>query len=129
MTATRVKVLLRWDQQFDVSKWGLIVARSGGVTVGGAVVAWQTGGVHMLEGRDDLAALWDIRVHPGHQRVGIGRRLFAAAEEWARTRRCEILKVETQDVNVRACRFYAGQGCTLVRLIALLIHRCRKRRS
>ncbi len=25
-----------------------------------------------------------------------------------------MLKIETQNVNVRACRFYAAMGCTLV---------------
>ena len=39
--------------------------------------------------------------------------LCAAAEEWALARGCGQLKVETQNVNVPACRFYAAQGCEL----------------
>ena len=31
----------------------------------------------------------------------------------ARQRNCTELKIETQNVNVRACRFYAGRGCRL----------------
>ncbi len=50
----------------------------------GAVLAQRTPGVYMLEGRDDLAALWDIRVHPDARRDGIGHMLFEAATREAR---------------------------------------------
>ena len=81
--------------------------------MGGAVVAFDTPGLIMLEGRRDLAVLWDIRVDPDHQRRGVGTALFGAAETWSRTRGCRQLKIETQNVNVPACRFYLGQGCVL----------------
>jgi len=67
----------------------------------------------MLEGRTDLAVLWDIRVSPDRRGKGIGTQLFRRAADWARERGCGELKVETQNINVRACRFYAGQGCRL----------------
>ena len=99
--------------RFDLSRWGLIVARLEGRCVGAAVVAHDTPGVEMLEGRRDLAVLWDIRVAPGLRGRGVGPALFRAAEAWAAARRCRRLKVETQNVNVPACRFYARQGCVL----------------
>jgi len=102
-----------WPSSFDVSNWLLLSAFDGGRRVGGAAVASDTPGVDMLEGRDDLAVLWDLRVQPEHRGQGVGRRLFGAAAEWARTRGCRELKVETQNVNVPACRFYARQGCEL----------------
>lgn len=34
-------------------------------------------------------------------------------EAWAAARGCRQLKIETQNVNVPACRFYARQGCVL----------------
>ena len=67
----------------------------------------------MLEGRSDLAVLWDIRVLPENRRRGVGAALFGAAEAWALARHCRQLKVETQNVNVAACRFYAHRGCVL----------------
>jgi ribosomal protein S18 acetylase RimI-like enzyme len=67
----------------------------------------------MLRERTDMAALWDIRVHPDWRGQGIGRRLFHAAARWARARGCRLLKIETQNVNVRACRFYQRMGCRL----------------
>ncbi|HLL48751.1 MAG TPA: GNAT family N-acetyltransferase [Longimicrobiaceae bacterium] len=102
-----------WAERFDVSRWGVFEARMEGRRVGGAVVAFRTPGLDMLEGRDDLAVLWDIRVAPEARGQGVGSALFRAAEAWARARGCRRLKVETQNVNVAACRFYARRGCVL----------------
>lgn len=103
----------KWAERFDVSHWGLIGAHSNGVRVGGAVVAFNTQGVDMLEGRRDLAVLWDIRVSPGARGQGVGFALFRAVEAWAAARGCRQLKIETQNINVSACKFYARQGCVL----------------
>jgi GNAT superfamily N-acetyltransferase len=103
----------RWLKRFDVSKWGLIAAYDSLERIGGAVIAFNTAGVNMLEGRPDLAVLWDIRVRLDTRSAGVGSALFPAAEEWSRTRGCRTLKVETQNINLPACRFYARMGCTL----------------
>lgn len=103
----------RWAERFDVSKWGLLLARLDGRLVGGAAVAFDTPEVMMLEGRRDLAVLWDLRVAPEARGHGVGAALFRAAEAWAAARGCTQLKVETQNVNVPACRFYARRGCVL----------------
>ena len=104
---------LRWLKRWDLANWAVLAAMRNGLRLGGAVVAWNTPGVDMLEGRDDLAVLWDLRVHPGHRREGVGSRLFQHAAAWARAKGCRQLKVETQNINVRACKFYAKQGCYL----------------
>jgi streptothricin acetyltransferase len=67
----------------------------------------------MLQGRRDLAALWDLRVHPEVRGKGVGSALFAAAEDWSRDHGCTQLKIETQNVNVAPCSFYVAMGCTL----------------
>lgn len=102
-----------WPVMFDLSKWQLFAARLGDRWVGGAAVAFDTPGLIMLEGRRDLAVLWDIRVSPDYQRRGVGSALFHAAEMWSRKRGCSHLKIETQNINVPACRFYLRQGCVL----------------
>lgn len=66
-----------------------------------------------MRGRRDLAVLWDIRVAPEARGKGIGAGLFAAAEAWAVSNGCTRLEIETQNVNVPACRFYSAQGCGL----------------
>ncbi|MFN2227473.1 MAG: GNAT family N-acetyltransferase [Anaerolineae bacterium] len=102
-----------WAEEWDLSSWGFFLARHGGRCIAAAAVAFETAEINMLEGRDDLAVLWDIRVAPGHRGRGLGRRLFWEAAGWAREQGCRQLKVETQNVNLPACRFYAAQGCRL----------------
>ena len=100
-------------ERFDTSNWGLISAYARKTRVGGAVIACNTAGIDMLDGRIDLAVLWDLRVQPEFRGQGIGFALFRAAEQWAAGRGCCQLKVETQNINLVACRFYARQGCVL----------------
>ena len=103
-----------WAEQLgDISNWGVLSAFDGQRRAGGAAVAWKTPGGHMLEGRDDLACLWDIRVDPSYRREGAGSMLFERAAAWARDRGCRRLKIETQNINVAAFKFYAHQGCEL----------------
>ena len=108
----------RWLRRWDMSSWGLLVAYDGDRRVGGVVLARRTPKVNMLEGRDDLAVMWDIRVHPDHRGAGVGRSLFVASVDWARCHGCTELKIETQNTNVPACRFYARQGCRLGAIIS-----------
>lgn len=104
---------LDWPARFDVRGWGLLAARRGEHRVGGAVVVVQSPDIEMLEGRDDLALLWDLRVAPSSRNQGVGTALLAAGEAWARARGARELKVETQNTNVPACRFYTSHGFIL----------------
>ena len=76
-----------------------------GARADGAVIAWNTAGLGMLAGRDD-AVLPDIRGWPGQQGSGTGSALFRAAADRTGARGCRWLKIETQNVNAAACRFY-----------------------
>jgi GNAT superfamily N-acetyltransferase len=104
---------LHWGRRFDLSKWALFTARLANRIVGGATVAFDTPGLTMLEGRRDLAVLWDIRVAPDARHQGVGSALFQRVEAWAQLHGCRQLKIETQNNNVWACRFYERQGCRL----------------
>jgi GNAT superfamily N-acetyltransferase len=104
---------LQWAHRFDLSKWALFTARVATRMVGGATVAFDTPALTMLEGRRDLAVLWDIRVSPDARGQGVGSALFERAESWAQSNGCRQLKIETQNTNVPACRFYERHGCQL----------------
>jgi GNAT superfamily N-acetyltransferase len=104
---------LQWGRRFDLSKWALFTARITNRIVGGATVALDTPGLTMLERRHDLAVLWDIRVAPNARRQGVGSALFQRVEAWAPLHGCRQIKIETQNTNVPACRFYERQGCRL----------------
>ena len=98
-------------KKFDVKKWGFFLALAGSTPAGAATVALDTTGVFMLEARKDLAVLWDIRMCPEYKGVGI--MLFRYSANWAKERGYTQMKIETQNVNVPACRFYERMGATL----------------
>jgi streptothricin acetyltransferase len=104
---------MEWPERFDISNWTVIGAFSGDEQIGGVVGALTGPGLEMLKGREDLIALWDIRVASCARRMGVGTALFRAVESWALERNCRELVVETQNTNVAACRFYERQGCRL----------------
>jgi GNAT superfamily N-acetyltransferase len=106
----------RWAKQWDLRNWSALTAFDGQTRAGGAVMAYNTEGLWFLQGRSDVAALWDIRVAPAYRRRGVGSALFSRAVDWARSRHCRQLRVETQQINVAACKFYVAQGCTLAML-------------
>ncbi len=102
-----------WAKKLDLSNWGVLSAFDNEKRIGGGIMAYDTEGVRMLEGRTDLAVLSDLRVHPDYRHKGVGTRIFQAAEDWTAERGCDFLKVETQNINVPACNFYVSQGCSL----------------
>lgn len=103
----------RWSQQFDTANWAFFMAFDGEKPVGGATVVSQTSGVNMLSGRDDLAVLWDIRVDDNYKRQGIGKELFNKSVEWSREQNLVQIKIECQNNNVPAIKFYHKIGATL----------------
>lgn len=102
--------------RWSLANWAIFLATDGLRPVGGCIVAHNTPGVNMLQGRTDLAVLWDIRVAPDYRGQGLGRRLFDAATAWAQGRACYEMQIETQTINVPACRFYRNIGSTLIRI-------------
>jgi GNAT superfamily N-acetyltransferase len=54
-----------------------------------------------------------IGVDKNYRRLGIGRALVKRGAEWAKKRGLLGIMVETQDNNVKACRFYESCGFIL----------------
>jgi GNAT superfamily N-acetyltransferase len=102
-----------WGSRFDLSHWRIFVARALGRRVGGAAVVFRAPDVDMLGGDPELALLWDIRVAPEARGHGVGSALVATAEAWAAANGARWLEIETQNVNVPACRFYSARGYVL----------------
>jgi GNAT superfamily N-acetyltransferase len=94
---------------FDLNRWGIFVAYLDGRHVGGAIVAPPPDAWFTEKG----AALVDIRVDPSARRKGVGTALVRACAGWAGERDLAELSIETQNVNVAACRFYESQGAVL----------------
>jgi len=75
--------LSAWAPSSPKAKKPSVSAWNDATRIGGAVIAFDAPGVNMLEGRRDLAVVWDIRVAPQWRRKGVGGMLFRAAEDWA----------------------------------------------
>lgn len=103
-----------WPTRFDVASWRIFAAFIDGRRVGGAaLVPNHSGDADLLDGRSDVALLWDLRVAPDVRRCGIGAALLARLADAAAQAGATELRVETQQINVPACRFYAGRGFRL----------------
>ena len=102
-----------WIDDFNGDGWAFFLAEDDGIPIGGATVASRTPSANMLDGRDDLAVLWDIRVNPLNQHGGVATALVNRVIEWSRAEGLAQLKIETQNINVPGCRFYASMGCEL----------------
>jgi ribosomal protein S18 acetylase RimI-like enzyme len=104
-----------WPTRFDVSRWTQLAAFDGARRVGGAVVIIDDPTIDLLRDRPGCALLWDLRVAPEVRGRGIGSALLLAGEDSARRRGARSLRVETQQVNVPACRLYQRHGFRLDR--------------
>lgn len=102
-----------WLQELGTEHWEFHLALDGGRPAGGVTLFFAMPGVSVLHGRRDAAVLWDIRVAPRYRGQGLGSRLFHLAAARARQSGFRRMQIETQNVNVPACRFYAALGCTL----------------
>ena len=107
---------LEWSKRFDISNWGFFIAYYNDLPIGGATLAYDTEGVNMLSNRKDITVLWDLRVAPEYKSKGIGSKLFSFAVNWSKERNCKQIKIETQNNNVPACKFYAKQGAILAEI-------------
>lgn len=102
-----------YSKQHNISNWGFYMAFDGNLPVGAATIAAKTKTVHMLENREDISVLWDLRVIDAYQGKRVGTKLFALAVAWSKANGLRQMKIECQTNNVAACKFYAKQGAVL----------------
>jgi len=99
--------------RFDLKNWHIITYRDNDKIVAGAIIAHDTPEINMLEGKKDLAVLWDIRIDEAYRGHGIGSKIIDQVKELSKEIGCNRIKIETQNINVAACRFYMKQGGVL----------------
>jgi len=59
---------------------------------------------------NNYAFVEDIRVDMHHRKEGIGKMLICFARDWASVKNLQGIMLETQNNNVRACKFYESCG-------------------
>ena len=104
---------IKYADEFDITNWSFFMAFHNETPIGAVTIASSTEGVHMLDGRDDMSVLWDIRIDDRYKQQGIGSKLFYLAVEWSKSKGFSQMKIECQNNNVPACKFYKKQGATL----------------
>ncbi len=106
-----------WQNVFDVSRWTILAAFVDSQRVGGMVIIHDDPQIELLHDCRDCTLIWDVRVAPTSRGRGVGSALLRAAEDAAIRRGAVALRVETQQINVPACRFYARAGFRLERAV------------
>lgn len=96
----------RLSALWNLSNWGIFLAHDDDFPSGGAIVALDTPAL----ARPGVGLLQDVRVSPSFRGHGLGTKLVERATEWSRSKGCSDLLVETQDINVAACRLYKRYG-------------------
>jgi GNAT superfamily N-acetyltransferase len=105
-----------FSKKFDISPWAFFAAYNRESLIAAATVACKTKEIIMLDGRDDLCLLWDIRVDDRYKRLGVGSKLFEMALDWSKVQGFRQMKIECQNINVPAVRFYHKNGAVLCTL-------------
>lgn len=73
----------------------------------------RAGQIRLRKFWNGYAYIDDLAVEEKYRRQGVGRRLMDSAIEWAKARGFPGIMLETQDINVPACRLYASCGFAL----------------
>jgi GNAT superfamily N-acetyltransferase len=74
------------------------------------VIGWLHAGVVNLLESETRAEIYGLIVATAHRSAGAGAKLLAAAEQWARSKRCKHVNLRCNVVRERAHTFYLRQG-------------------
>lgn len=102
-----------WKQLFPINTSGIFVLTKDEKMIAGVIVLTHAPKIHLLENNLDNAILWDIRIDPQYQGLGLGKKLFNLACDYAKNQQCKALIIETQNNNPKAIKFYQHMGASL----------------
>lgn len=118
----KYEIAAEYEKKFNIVNWHFYMAFDGETPVGATTLVSRTKEINMLDDRDDLCVLWDIRVANGYKYKGIGQKLFDYGREWAKKQGLKQIKIECQNNNVPACKFYHKQGAVLSKIDEYAYH-------
>lgn len=105
---------LDWSVALEGVRCVRISAFAKAERVGAVIAAVATPGLVAWETGANAAVLWDLRVAPAYRRQSVATTLLREICVWAGQAGCNELKVETQNTNPAACKFYERSGFTVV---------------
>ncbi|MGA9288738.1 MAG: GNAT family N-acetyltransferase [Anaerobacillus sp.] len=95
---------LDWSQYIRSEEKALFLAYQNNVCIGQ---------VRIIRDQNRFCYIENIATVKEYRQHGIGNQLLNQAEEWAKKHQLIGMSLETQDDNLRACRFYVNQGFIL----------------
>lgn len=66
----------KYSEKFDITNWAFFMAFDNELPIGAVTVVSKKENVNLLDGRDDISVLWDIRVDDRYKKHGVGTKLF-----------------------------------------------------
>lgn len=106
-----------WSTRFNLSRWTFLAAFISERRVGGEIVIAEPGELLDESVPPSYALLWDLRVAPAHRGRGVGSALLNDAVTRMRIAGAAGIAIETQDINVPACRLYAACGFAVTKVV------------
>ncbi|MDI6453311.1 GNAT family N-acetyltransferase [Peloplasma aerotolerans] len=103
-----------WIEILNEDSTSIMVIEDNDLWIGGCITVTHSPKVNMLRNNMENAVLWDIRVHPQYQKLGIGSILLESSIQFAKKKECKHLIIETQDNNPTAIDFYVKHGAYLI---------------
>ena len=80
----------------------VFVAMQGATVIGGLTVHL----LHSYYAQEQIAYIYDVGVHPAHQRQGVGKQLIAYLTDYCRANQIEEAYVEAETDDLQAVSFY-----------------------
>jgi GNAT superfamily N-acetyltransferase len=109
--ATESEIKRRYDFLKDRADTQLLVAQDSD----GTVVGWiHVQATYLLES-DPRAEIWGLVVEQSMRGSGVGRRLVAAAEDWAIKHGLSAIALRSNTLRVEARKFYEHLGYEVVK--------------
>ena len=105
---------LDWYRRLVASGASYVTATSDhGELIGYALVTTENGPDDTFDVNEGIAEVVTLVVKRGQRSAGVGRALLAAAEQMARQRGCDVVKIAVMAGNARAQEFYEAKGYTV----------------
>lgn len=111
---TKEESISLWKEIMNEDTTSIIAIKNNNKLIAGCITVTNSPKINMLKGDMTNAVLWDIRVNPNYQNLGLATKLLKESIKFAKKMKCKRLLIETQDNNPKAINFYLKNGAKLI---------------
>lgn len=103
-----------WKKIFNQETTQIIGFVDKGKLIAGCITITHSPQVNMFRGDMKNSVLWDIRVHPNYQGLGLASKLLEESIIFSKRQHCTNMIIETQNNNPKAINFYLKHNAILL---------------